>query len=152
MLMLRHQVSGLLVPRALWFAPPMTAPQPTYPARIQTIKAELARLGRLRPGNLSRQYNVCGNPTCRCKADPPRKHGPYYQLSYTWQGRSRTEFVRREDLAAVRQQVRNYQRLRALVEKWIAAEIDQTHADRRHGRPQRSMRRPHPAVSKETPT
>jgi len=130
----------------------MPEPHPTHPARIQTIKAELARLGRLRPGTLSRQYNVCGNPTCRCKADPPRKHGPYYQLSYTWQGRSRTEFVRREDLAAVRQHVRNYQRLRALVEKWIAAEIDQAHADRRHVRPKRSIRRPHPAVSKETPT
>jgi hypothetical protein len=130
----------------------MPAPPPPHPARIHTIKAALARLGRLRPGTLSRQYNVCGNPTCRCKADPPRKHGPYYQLSYTWQGRSRTEFVRREDLAAIRQQVRNYQRLRTLVEKWIAAEIDQAHAARRRVGPHRSIRRPHLAVSKKTST
>jgi hypothetical protein len=44
---------------------------------IETIKRELLSLGDLRPGSLSKQYNVCGNPRCRCKEDPPRKHGPY---------------------------------------------------------------------------
>ena len=87
--------------------------------RIEQIKAELAQLGPLRPGHLSQQYNVCGTPGCRCKANPPRKHGPYYQLSYTWQGKSHSEFVRLENLAAVRQQLTNYERLRTLVDEWI---------------------------------
>jgi len=43
--------------------------------RIDAIKRQIVALGRLRPGTLSQQYNVCGNPTCRCKADPPQKHG-----------------------------------------------------------------------------
>jgi hypothetical protein len=127
----------------------MTAPVQTHSARIEAIKAELARLGSLRPGHLSRQFNVCGNPGCRCKADPPQKHGPYYQLSYTWQGRSRTEFVRREDLPTVRQQVRNYQRLRILVQNWIAAELEHASADRRQTSPKRSNRRRASAISKE---
>ena len=88
-------------------------------ARIQKIKAEIAALGELRPGSLSRQYNVCGNPDCRCKAKPPRKHGPYYQLSFTWQGRSKSQFVRKEDLPEVRKQLKNYKRLRELVDAWI---------------------------------
>lgn len=88
--------------------------------RIAQIKAELARLGPLRPGHLSQQYNVCGTPGCRCKAQPPEKHGPYYQISYTWQGKSSSEFVRRENLTAVQQQLRNYERLRALVDEWIS--------------------------------
>ncbi len=46
-------------------------------AEIAEIKRQLAAIGDLRPGTLSEQYNVCGNPKCRCKADPPRKHGPY---------------------------------------------------------------------------
>jgi len=48
----------------------------------EQIKAELAALGEMRPGSLSRQYNVCGKPNCRCK-DPqnPQRHGPCYQLS-----------------------------------------------------------------------
>ena len=32
--------------------------------QILKIKKELVELGELRPGSLSRQYNVCGNPNC----------------------------------------------------------------------------------------
>ena len=67
---------------------------------------------------------MCGKAGCACKADPPRKHGPYYQVSFTWQGRSRTQFVRRENVVAVRQQLRTYERLRELVEAWIAAGLE----------------------------
>jgi hypothetical protein len=84
-------------------------------ARIETLKQAIVRLGDLRPGKLSQQYNVCGKADCRCKADPPKKHGPYYQLSFTRSGKSSTQFVRKEDLAVVRLQLRNYQRLQELI-------------------------------------
>lgn len=96
-------------------------------ARIARIKADLARLGDLRPGALSQQYNVCGNPRCRCKATPPRKHGPVYQLSYTWGGKSTTRHVRKEDVAQVKQQLRNYRRLRTLVEQWVRLGMELSH-------------------------
>jgi hypothetical protein len=92
--------------------------------KIAKLKAALMTLGDLQPGSLSEQYNVCGTPGCHCKADPPRKHGPYYQVSFTWQGRSKSQFVRREHVATVRQHLRTYQRLRALVEEWIAAGLE----------------------------
>lgn len=91
--------------------------------RIVAIKRELSSLGPLRPGSLSRQYNVCGNPTCRCKADPAQRHGPYYQLSYKHQKKSSSEFVREPDVVQVEQQLRNYQRLRALVDEWVGLNI-----------------------------
>jgi hypothetical protein len=101
-----------------------TGRQAHLEARIETLKHELLRLGDLRPGTLSEQYNVCGKAGCRCKADPPRKHGPYYQVSFTWQGRSQTHFVRQDDLATVRRQLRTYEQLRALVTDWIAAGLE----------------------------
>jgi hypothetical protein len=88
-------------------------------ARIETLKQAIVRLGDLRPGKLSQQYNVCGKADCRCKADPPQKHGPYYQVSFTRNGKSSTQFVRKQDLAVVRKQLRNYQRLRELIDRWI---------------------------------
>lgn len=88
-------------------------------AQIENLKQELVCLGDLRPGKLSQQYNVCGKTDCRCKADPPQKHGPYYQLSFTRNGKSSTQFVRKQDLAVVRQQLSNYQRLRELMDRWI---------------------------------
>ncbi len=93
-------------------------------AKIATIKAALAALGDLRPGTLSAQYNVCGKPQCRCKAQPPRKHGPYYQVSFTWQGKSQSQFVRRDDVPTVRRQVRTYHRLRTLIDRWISLGLD----------------------------
>lgn len=92
--------------------------------RIAAIKHELAALGPLHPGSLSRQYNVCGSPSCRCKADPPQRHGPYYQLSYTHHKKSSSRFVRKQDLAEVEQQLRNCERLRSLVDEWIGLDIE----------------------------
>ena len=91
----------------------------TLRRRIDALKRQIVALGPLRPGTLSLQYNVCGNPTCRCKADPPQKHGPYHQLSYTWHRQSRTHFVREEDLPQIQREVATYAQLRALVDEWI---------------------------------
>jgi hypothetical protein len=87
--------------------------------RIQKIKQQIAELGDLRPGALSQQYNVCGSPGCQCKASPPIKHGPYYQISFTRHGKSSSQFVRDEHLKEVQQQLENYRRLRELVDEWI---------------------------------
>lgn len=93
--------------------------------RIDQIKIKLSQLGDLRPGTLSRQYNVCGNPTCRCKDQRnPKKHGPYYQVSYTHRGKSRTEFVRKEFVHEVKKQVRNYATFRQLTKEWIDLSLD----------------------------
>lgn len=89
--------------------------------QIERIKAELLQLEDLRPGSLSEQFNVCGTPGCRCKKSPPERHGPYYQVSYTRKGRSGSRFVRRRQVAAVKRQLRNYARMRALVDRWIEA-------------------------------
>ena len=93
----------------------------TLQREIERIKKELVGLGDLRPGSLSKQYNVCGKPGCRCKASPPVKHGPYYQVSYTRRGRSGSMFVRGGQVTQVRQQLKNYSKLRKLVDRWIEA-------------------------------
>ena len=87
--------------------------------KIRMIKLQMDSLGDIRPGSLSRQYNVCGSPNCRCKEDPPKKHGPYYQLSFTRKGRSSSKFIKKQHLQAVRKQLKNYARLRTLLNRWI---------------------------------
>lgn len=89
-------------------------------ARIQRIKTQLASLKDMRPGSLSRQYNVCGKAGCRCK-DPqnPQRHGPYYQLSWVHRGQSTTQFIRRPFLPQVRAQIATYNRFRKLTDQWV---------------------------------
>lgn len=88
--------------------------------KIERLKQQLVGLGPMHPGSLSEQYNVCGKVGCRCKdTKNPQKHGPYYQLSFTWRGKGRTRFVRSERLAEVRQKVANYKRFRELTDEWV---------------------------------
>lgn len=91
----------------------------TLVRQIEKVKRDLVALGDMRPGSLSTQYNVCGTPGCRCKATPPEKHGPYYQVSFTRKGKSSTKFVKRKDLPAVRRQLKNYERMKLLMDRWI---------------------------------
>ena len=129
----------------------MTAPQQSLKNKIQKIKQQIAALGDLRPGALSQQYNICGNPSCRCKATPPVKHGPYYQISFTWKGKSTTQFVRHDDVPEAQQQLENYRRLRELVEEWITLSVELSRLRIRERR-QRSARQktgPKKSVSKQ---
>jgi hypothetical protein len=96
-----------------------TRREATLERQIEKVKRDLVALDDLRPGSLSTQYNVCGTPGCRCKATPPEKHGPYYQVSYTRKGKSSSKFVKQKDLPAVRQQLENYARMKLLMERWI---------------------------------
>jgi hypothetical protein len=93
--------------------------------QIESIKRDLDKLGPIHPGSLSQQYNVCGKPRCRCK-DPkkPRRHGPYFQLSFTMRGKSTSRFVRPERVAEMRRKVENYKRFRELVNKWVDLSVE----------------------------
>jgi hypothetical protein len=92
----------------------------TMEKRIDKIKMELSRIGDMRSGSLNEQRTVCGRENCRC-VDPqnPRKHGPYYQLSYAHQGKSTSQFIQKEFVGTVKLQLRNYKTFRALSAEWV---------------------------------
>ena len=47
--------------------------------QIATELAKIARTGMVLPGSLTERRTRCGHPDCACHADPPRRHGPYWQ-------------------------------------------------------------------------
>lgn len=81
--------------------------------RIARIKTELAAIDEMRPGSLTRQYK-----------NPEAQSGPYYQLSYTRQMKSRTEYIARECVREVRREIANYKRFKTLTTEWIALSIE----------------------------
>jgi hypothetical protein len=81
--------------------------------RIHQIKAELAAIEDMRPGSLTRQYK-----------DPENQSGAYYQLSYTRQMKSRTDYVARECVREVRREIANYKRFKALTAEWVDLSIE----------------------------
>ena len=83
--------------------------------RIGKIKAALAALGEMRPGTLTRQFK-----------DPEAGTGAYYQLSFTLEMKSRTDYIPRPCVAQVRRQVANYKRFKALSTEWVALGIERS--------------------------
>lgn len=81
--------------------------------RIARIKAELAAIEDMRPGSLTRQYK-----------DPKGQSGPFYQLSYTRDMKSRTEYIPRDWVREVRGQIRNHKRFKILITQWTALSIE----------------------------
>ena len=69
----------------------------------------------MRPGSLSCQYK-----------DRANQNDAYYQLSYTRDRKSRTEYIARDALSDVRRQIDNYKQFKASTEKWADLSIEQS--------------------------
>ena len=80
----------------------------TIDPAIRRLQKELAALGPMRPGTLSRQYR-----------DPQRRRGAYYQLSYTYRMKSKTEYVRAIERAQVRAETAIFRRFKKLTARWV---------------------------------
>ena len=79
-----------------------------WQTQLAQTQAELAALGPMRPGSLSQQYK-----------DPAAKTGAYWQLSFTHKMRSRSRYVRPEELPNLKPLLANFKRFRELVDRWV---------------------------------
>ena len=85
----------------------------TIEKQIRGVKRELGRIGPMRPGSLTCQYK-----------SPKEKKGAFYQLSYTHNMKSRTEYVRKEFVRDLQRQIANYRRFRVLTKRWVDLAIE----------------------------
>lgn len=94
--------------------------------KIETVRQALLALGPMHPGSISRQYQVCGRPGCRCmNPEHPHRHGPYHKLAYVHRGKPVCRFVRADCIAAVKQRLAVYKTFRKLMDRWIELCIQQ---------------------------
>jgi hypothetical protein len=75
--------------------------------KIAGIKAELQKIGKMRPGSLTYQYQK-----------PKEKKGGFWQISYTYQMKSRTEYVRPEFVQDLKKQIAMFKRFKKLIQLW----------------------------------
>lgn len=78
--------------------------------RIGKIKEALAELGDMRPGSISTQTRAWG--------------GKYHQLSYTHQGKGRTEYVPPGRVREVRRQLASYKKFKQLTNEWVGLAME----------------------------
>lgn len=77
--------------------------------------AELMGLGLVLRGSIAHRLNRCGNPTCRCKADPPMLHGPYYTWTRKVAGKTVGATLKPEQAARCKEWSRNMRKLDRIV-------------------------------------
>ncbi len=81
--------------------------------KIARIKAALEAIGPMRPGSLTEQFK-----------DREKEEGAFWQLSYTRQMHSRTDYIRREWVKTTQQQIKEYKTFKRLIETWVALAIE----------------------------
>jgi len=98
-----------------------------YERRYRELAAQLADLGYISAGSITHRHTRCANPNCRCRADPPRPHGPYWQWTAKVDGKTVTRRLSDTEAALYQEWIANDRRLRALLTQMrkIAAQATQ---------------------------
>ncbi len=91
--------------------------------RLRELLGQLGELGFCLPGSLSTRRMRCGNPRCRCRADPPQLHGPYTYWTRKVGGRTVAQLLSAEQVERYRPWIENDRRLRWLVKELEALAI-----------------------------
>src|SRR5665647_2942548 len=77
-----------------------------YDRRHRELTAQIAEVGIVAAGSVTRRFTRCTSTGCRCNADPPTPHGPYWQ----W-----TAKVNAKEAQLYQEWIGNDRRIRALL-------------------------------------
>lgn len=84
--------------------------------RHRALLTKLANIGLVLRGSIGLHLNRCGNPTCRCKADPPILHGPYYKWTRKVAGKTVNATLTPEQAAHLKDWNRNMRKIDRIVQ------------------------------------
>lgn len=83
--------------------------------RYRELSSRLADTGLIATGSITRRYTRCGTPGCRCHAEPPQPHGPYYQWTAKVGGKTVTRRLTETQARLYQEWIDNDRQLRALI-------------------------------------
>lgn len=83
--------------------------------RHQELARQVLNLGFVQKGTVVQRHTFCRTPGCRCHADPPQPHGPYWQWSSYESGRTVSRRLTEAEAQVYRQGTENRRRLQQIV-------------------------------------
>jgi hypothetical protein len=101
----------------------------SYEDRYRQLAAQLAEIGMISAGTLTRRYTRCTSPGCKCRADPPQPHGPYWQWTRKIDGKTVTRRLTPTEAKLYRDWIANDRRLRRTIDQMrvVAAKAAEIH-------------------------
>jgi hypothetical protein len=88
-----------------------------YQRRYRDLAERIADIGFITAGSVVRTHNRCGKPNCRCHADPPQLHGPYWQWTAKVNGKTMTRRLTETEARLYQEWISNDRKLRALIDQ-----------------------------------
>ena len=88
-----------------------------YERRYRELAQQLAEIGLISSGSVTRRYTRCGSAGCRCHADPPQPHGPYHQWTAKVDGKTVTRRLTDQEAKLYNEWVANDRRLRRIIQQ-----------------------------------
>lgn len=88
-----------------------------YEQRYRELAAQLATIGLIHSGSLTRRYTRCATPGCKCHADPPQPHGPYHQWTAKVNGKTVTRRLSASEAELYEEWIANDRQLRDLIQQ-----------------------------------
>ncbi len=89
----------------------------SYERRYRELAAQLAEIGLISHGSITRRYTYCATSGCKCHDDPPRPHGPYYQWTAKVNGKTVTRRLSADEAKLYKEWIDNDRRMRRLIEQ-----------------------------------
>ena len=86
-----------------------------YQRTYRELAEGIAEIGFIAAGTVTHRLTRCGTTTCRCHADPPRLHGPYYQWTAKVDGKTVTRRLTEPQARLYQQWIANDRQLRTLI-------------------------------------
>ena len=93
----------------------MTSRLEHYEDKYRALLGELQGLGFVSPGSVALRETSCGKPGCKCMADPPRRHGPYYQWTRKVKGKTVSRQLSPEEAELFQEWIANRRRLQGVI-------------------------------------
>jgi alkanesulfonate monooxygenase SsuD/methylene tetrahydromethanopterin reductase-like flavin-dependent oxidoreductase (luciferase family) len=85
--------------------------------RYRELAAQLATIGLIHSGSVTCRYTHCATPGCKCHADPPQPHGPYYQWTAKLNAKTVTRRLNEDETQLYQEWIANDRRLRHLIQQ-----------------------------------
>jgi hypothetical protein len=83
------------------------------------------------PGSIVERHTRCGRPNCACHADPPRRHGPYWQWTRKVANRTVGRWLSADQHDDYQPWIDNNRRIRELVTRLEAIGVAALETDPR---------------------
>lgn len=88
-----------------------------YDQRHRELAAQIAEIGIVAVGSVTRRFTHCTSVGCRCNADPPTPHGPYWQWTAKVNGKTVTKRLTEREAQLYQEWIGNDRRIRALLDQ-----------------------------------